>query len=74
MAGVQVNIASNKAALSPGATDPISKFAGVYTTHYLPSADGKNVRAGPELTITASGSGEPLAIETMPSIMLIILL
>ena len=54
---LQVNIASRNAALSPGATDPIGIFAGVYTTHYLPTAEGKNVRSGPELSIATNGNG-----------------
>jgi hypothetical protein len=48
-----VNIASRAAALSPGATDPLSTFEGSYTTHYLPNSQGKKVaNKGPELVIS----------------------
>ena len=48
----QVNIATRTAALSPGATDPLSHFEGTYVTHYLPTFQGKKSAShGPELCI-----------------------
>ncbi len=60
---MQVNIASRAAALSPGATDPLATFEGVYTTHYLPNSQGKKVALhGPELVISVN-DGETQALQ-----------
>lgn len=58
---VQVNIATRTAALSPGATDPLSHFEGTYVTHYLPNLQGKkSASQGPELCIVNKGQSETL--------------
>ena len=59
----QVNIATRAAALSPGATDPLSHFEGTYVTHYLPNPQGKKYASqGPELCIAQLDGNNRLSL------------
>jgi hypothetical protein len=53
----QVNTAGRDAAVSPGNSDSLAAFAGVYATHLLPADDGAQVTAGAEIAITVNSQG-----------------
>jgi hypothetical protein len=52
-----VNTASRDAVVSPGASDTLAAFAGVYATHLLPAEAGEQVQPGAEIAITVNSQG-----------------
>ena len=53
-----MNIASREAAAVPAAIDSLAEYSGVYSTVFLPAANG-NAPRNIELTISSSKSGAP---------------
>ena len=56
-----MNIASREAAAVPAAIDSLAEYSGVYTTVFLPAANGDAPRPV-ELTISSSKSGAQIQI------------
>jgi len=59
---MQVNTVSRSAAISPGSSDSLAAFAGVYATHLLPAENDQQVTQGAEIAIKVNNQGESLHV------------
>ena len=59
---MQVNTVSRTAAISPGSSDSLAAFAGVYATHLLPAENDQQVTQGAEIAIKVNNQGESLHV------------
>ena len=57
---MQVNTVGRNAAISPGSSDSLAAFAGVYATHLLPAENDQQVTQGAEIAIKVNNQGESL--------------
>ena len=53
-----MNTAGRNSALSPGNTDTVTAFEGVFTSHFLPKTPGHPATAGLELSISTINNSE----------------